>query len=339
MWRRARFGVLGAALLVLCIPPAFPTQNAEAMQAYDSGDFALAAQIFRREIAQGNAPALSYLYLGISMIRVGRGPDAVEPLAEYVRQDPTDSRGWTGLGTAHFARGEFQAAIEAFQRSLEIVPSQPFVAKLLGRTYVVTGQNAEAERALTQAAALNETDAEALYLLGRLYQSTGRLQDSAARFERTLELQPDHIKAKGFLGTVYYGLGRQDDARRLFEDAVRENRASRQPDYAPHLEYGIFLQRIGDLDHSIQELRRAIELNPTDVDCHFEAGRSYYRKGELAEAKKALAYAMSINPDDSRPYHLMGRICYEQGDEKCGRANSLRAEELRRKVPGGSIPD
>jgi Flp pilus assembly protein TadD len=209
---------------------------------------------------------------------------------------------------------------------LSLRGDQPDAYKLLGRIHVVNESPALAERAFIRAIQLWPQDSEAVYLLGRLYQSIGRLDEAARAFEKALELAPNLVRAQAYLGTVYFGLGRDVEAAELLERSVAVNSDNSKPDFVPHLEYGIYLQRMDRLEQSVAQLQRAAKLGSSNLEAWLELGRTLYRLNRLDEASRALRKAAELDSKDSRPHYLLARICYERGDSRCGDRHAERAE-------------
>ena len=318
-------------LLLSPLPSATPVmaQNSDGEKAFETGDYAKAAALFRSQIESGSAPSRTFLLFGTALYELGRAQESQEAIRLYLEREPRDPVGWTQLGIGHFALNQLQPAVSALRHSLGLSPDQPRVEKILGRCYVVSGQQADAERAFARALALEPEDFETHYLLGRLYQTVGRLQEAVTQFEQSLRIKPGNARAEAFLGSVYYGLGQMEQAESSFRDSILSNARSSKPDHVPSLEYGIFLQRTGKLEESVGQLIAAVDQDPGNLECRFQLGRSLYRLGRLEPAREVLEKAVAIEPGDPGPYYLLGRVCYELGDRACGDQNTRRSEELR----------
>jgi cytochrome c-type biogenesis protein CcmH/NrfG len=264
-----------------------------------------------------------------ALIRAGDLPSARRSLEACIAAAPQDAEGWLTLGLVHFAEQHFDQAAAALEKSLERDARQPQAFKMLGRVHTARAKPALAERALVEAARLDPADAEARYLLGRLYQSEDRLVEAVRFLKEAVALDPGSVRALAFLGTVSYGLGDTSLCQDSFRRAVSLNRASKAPDAIPHLEYGIYLQRADRLEDSVNELRRAAQLDGSSVEARFELGRSLQRLRRLPEAGEALREALSLDANDPRVHYLLGRVCYEQGDRACGDEH-MRLSESRR---------
>jgi cytochrome c-type biogenesis protein CcmH/NrfG len=264
-----------------------------------------------------------------SLIRAGDLPAAQRSLEACVGANPQSAEGWLTLGLVHFAERHFDPAAAALEKSLELDPAQPQAFKMLGRVHAARSKPALAERAFVEAGRLAPQDAEPRYLLGRLYQSEGRLVEAARFLKEAVVLDPSSVRAHAFLGSVSYALGDESVARESFLRAVSLNRNAPAPDAIPHLEYGIYLQRVNRLEESIVELRRAAQRDASSVEARFELGQSLHRLRRLKEANEALREALNLDGTEARVHYLLGRVCYEQGDRGCGDEHMRLSERQR----------
>ena len=100
----------------------------------------------------------------------------VDQLAERMKQQPDDAKGWTMLARSYTVLGRFSDALPAYRRAIELVPNN---ANLLA-------DYADAIAATKGSA--NNPESESLV-------------------ERALRLEPNHIKALALAGTAAYDRG------------------------------------------------------------------------------------------------------------------------------------
>ncbi|HHF53179.1 MAG TPA: tetratricopeptide repeat protein [candidate division WOR-3 bacterium] len=93
------------------------------------------------------------------------------------------------IGLNYYNKGEYDKAIESFQKAL----------------------HSEGESASVH------------YNLGLAYQAKGILDEAAREYKRSLELNPSDAEAHNNLGIIYYTLGKNDKAITEFREAVRIN--------------------------------------------------------------------------------------------------------------------
>ncbi|MEM8734155.1 MAG: tetratricopeptide repeat protein [Planctomycetota bacterium] len=103
--------------------------------------------------------------------------------------------------------------------------------------------------------------------------------------------------------------GSFDDADRLDALAAEDFRAA--IDYAPdnwrtRHNYAISLAMKSSYRRAIQQLDRAIELNPAYANSYFNRGELYFEIGEYEQAIENYGKAIEITPDDPQYYNSRG---------------------------------
>lgn len=79
---------------------------------------------------------------------------------------------------------------------------------------------------------------------------------------------------------------------------------------------------------AIQDIDKAIELDPENANYHAEKGGIHMRVNQLEEATKALERAISLDPQNAPAYRMLGYIQMQQNKKQEGLANLQKAKEL-----------
>jgi cytochrome c-type biogenesis protein CcmH len=100
------------------------------------------------------------------------GPDAtIVQLAQSLRQDPDNHRGWFMLGTVYRGSERFTDAALAFRRAMELEPGNADYTAYLGEALLLAGDGTpppEAEQLFRRALELQPGNPQALYYLATL---------------------------------------------------------------------------------------------------------------------------------------------------------------------------
>jgi Flp pilus assembly protein TadD len=82
-----------------------------------------------------------------------------------------------------------------------------------------------------------------------------------------------------------------------------------------YFELGALLERTGEYENAVQNMKRTIELNPTHSNAHNFLGYMYATQGKsLDEALDHLQTALSIQPKNGYFYDSLGWIYYKRGE-------------------------
>jgi ubiquinone/menaquinone biosynthesis C-methylase UbiE len=120
-----------------------------------------------------------------------------------------------------------------------------------------------------------------------------------------------------------------------YENAENELLAqlSRNPDDPAILhQYAILLFQEGRLGEAIEEMNRALELDPLNAEFHNDIGAIHHASGDLAKAQGYFERALSINPQDRISLKNLIELFIEEeklenAREMCRRLISLNADD------------
>ncbi len=113
----------------------------------------------------------------------------------------------------------------------------------------------------------------------------------------TLGLQPKQIQAIAMLGYQAWEQGRGEDAKALFEGLTALDANS----YYGYAGLGAIALADGDLAAAVEQLSKAIDLEPKDPTVRANLGEAYLRQSQLDKAGEAFEAALSLDPKGSDP--------------------------------------
>ena len=158
--------------------------------------------------------------LGLACLEVGRMEDAASALRRAVSVDPTYADAHFRLGIALEQLGDVAGAVAAYDRATELAPALTEAWFRAGALVSTLGHRDEAIGCFRRAA---ETGAKTRY--GRLGKARELLlEDRDAEAEKVLRkalaVDPENALAHELLGGLLSELGRFDEARACFEQAI-----------------------------------------------------------------------------------------------------------------------
>jgi TolB-like protein/Flp pilus assembly protein TadD len=232
-----------------------------------------------------------------------------------------------------------EASLIQFQHALDLDPRYPLAASGLADAHNLLGAygsrvpRASFERAITAARAaldVDETVAEAHASLAFAIAHHDHDWVRAEReYQRALELGPGYATALQWLALCYAAQGR-------FEVAIATSRRASEADPLSPIvatDLGRHLYYARRYSPAIEQLRAAIDLDPTFARAHQELGRVYRQVGltDLAVAELSRAVALSERASSALAELASARAAV--GDV---RGAQVLADELERRARGGT---
>jgi YD repeat-containing protein len=164
-----------------------------------------------------------------------------------------------------------------------------------GLAFLSTGKYPEAVEALKQSVRLNPNDAKSYLKLGLAYSVQGQNKETVAALKMAIQIKPEAVDAQGYyhLGHASAGLGKHKDALEAFKQALYTRRAEAvdgsKPQNAPpvdqlHLGIGTMHYNLRRHYEAIEELRKAIELNPKLAEAYYVMCLAYLAVGNRTAA-------------------------------------------------------
>ena len=208
------------------------------------------------------------------------------------------------LGTIFSGTGEYERAIDEFQRSLELDRTNDVLYIGLANAYERAGQAEQAEQTFRRAIALRPHYWGGYHYLGVYYFRRSRFDDAIGMFQQVIRLVPDSFRGYANLGGVYLAQGKHVDAIEAFEKslAIRPNYPA-----ASNLGTAYFFQ--GQYARSAAAYRQALQISASDyvVWGNLAAALKWSndRAGSLEAYRKAKDLAEERKKLDSRNPSLL----------------------------------
>jgi Tfp pilus assembly protein PilF len=213
-------------------------------------------------------------------------------------------------GSRAFVEQRFESAIEALKQSITLDPKQVGAVRLLGLSYVLTGQLNEAESQLKDACRLAPNDAEAWFYLGRLYHVRNFFDKALDALQTAMKFSPNDARIREILALNYEATGDAAAAEREYHQAMRLGQRPK----TLALNYGALLLKLNRRSESEALLVRAAGEMPAFWQAHFELAKLYYQTERFEAALKELqaALASSPKPDEASRTHGLMAVVYSR---------------------------
>lgn len=231
--------------------------------------------------------------------------EAADLFRQATREDPKFAQAHAGLANALAVKGqwrlglepgEFEEAIRASQRALDLQPQMPEAHVASACLYAMQGRADEAEQSFLAALALNPGSYEANYLYARHCFGAGRYDLAGQYFEIAHRLRPDEFQAACLVVQTLSSLGRSaDEIRQAAIRAVAavEHRLELEPNDGRALSIGAAVAaRLGLADTVRDWTKRALAARPGEFGIIYCLACAYSQLGDREEALRLLDEAV-----------------------------------------------
>jgi tetratricopeptide (TPR) repeat protein len=293
-----------------------------------------AIDAFRRAVAERPDFRKAANNLILTLVKAGKGPEAVERARALVAAAPGDPNRHFTLGLAQ-SEQDVTEAIKSFRRVLELDPRHTLarynlalvlrradrlpeaIEELvraietepraeayytLGVIYWHQGDLDRAVTALGAAVAAESRYADAHYTLGAVLKARRDWAGAAASLRRAIALKPELSAAHYTLAQVLQQAGDGTGARTHFAEAERiRQRAQLEQEASVWTSVGIQKLETGDLAGALDQFKRATAVFDGYAPAHYQMGRTLQRLGQHDAARAAFATAAKLNPSLALP--------------------------------------
>jgi tetratricopeptide (TPR) repeat protein len=187
---------------------------------------------------------------------------AIITLPDADSRSQSQAQDYFSRGVRAAQRGKYDAAIDLFKKTLEIVPDQPETHRNLAMAYMESGNSRAAKRHLVRTMQLEPDDAWAHTIMGNLYLQYENDLGSAERYyQSAYDLNPDDLYLLNSYGVLKGKRNQYAEAQEFFLKALAID------PHFPNARHGLALlhQRQGELLEAISQLE-ALFSAPSSID-------------------------------------------------------------------------
>jgi protein O-mannosyl-transferase len=132
--------------------------------------------------------SLAYNNRGLTYDDMGQFDKAIEDFDKAIMLDPSDHKAYTNRGMLYGKMGRFDKAIEDFEKAIALAPSHPAAYNNLGIAYAKTGLIDKAIEQFSKAILVDQGQAMAYYNRGLLFSRTGNEAGAASDYQKACAL-------------------------------------------------------------------------------------------------------------------------------------------------------
>jgi tetratricopeptide (TPR) repeat protein len=275
-----------------------------------------AAETALKKAMKPDCSAILDFTLGGIEFQQERMADALDCYQRAVGKFPSFRRAWRNVGLIHARNGEFDDAIRAFTRMIELGGGDSYSYGLLGFAYASKQDYQAAEAAYRNALLLQPENTEWRLGLTRCVFKQDKFEDAAALLDVLIERFPDKTEFWLLQAQTYLGMKQPLRAAENLEALVLLDKATVDS-----------LQTLGDIyvsenlpDLAARAYRRSIDIDPKQPvarplhDAELLASRGALAQARLLAARIHEAFDATLDEIDRRKeLKLEARLSMAEG--------------------------
>ena len=201
---------------------------------------------------------------------------------------------WYDLSRAYIKSHDYDKAIEALERAIEIDSKYIEAWNVLGAVYFGKGEYSKSIDTFQRLFKLRPKDHIVWYNIGKAYIKNGEYHNAIVAFEHTIKLRSDMVKAWNLLAAAYYVNEDYFKSIKTYEHLL--NLMPLDPDVWYNL--GRAYIKYGEYDKAIDALEHVIKIDANYGPAWNVLGASYYGKGEYTRSIEAFKNFVNLDPND-----------------------------------------
>lgn len=204
------------------------------------------------------------------------------------------------LRKARMVVGDYEKAVEASNKLIELLPDQGHLYYLRGEAYAHSGNYENAIKDFEKALSMDPGDIGkqpvVFFNIGTAYLKWGKNDEAITYFDKALRLEKRYVSALVHRGGAYSNIGKYDLGKADFEAALKID-----PQNALAYRVRADVYAIAeDYKKVVADLNKCLELDPKEYSqdpvVFHNRGEAYHKLGRLKEALEDFDRALRLNP-------------------------------------------
>jgi len=214
---------------------------------------------------------------------------AIRYYREFLKVQPNSVEARSNLGAALSHKGEYEQAIAEYQAALKASPGNPGVQLNLALAYYKTG---ELQRAAKLLEPLRNATPQATLLLADCWLQLGE-NKKVIQLVQPLVTKKDEPALIYLLGAALIRDSQYTAGQRMLDQILKYGDSAES-----RLLMGTAKLGVADFAGALQDLARAVELNPKLPSVNAYYGQALMATGDTPGAEKAFRAELEMNPND-----------------------------------------
>ncbi len=269
----------------------------------------------------------------VELHQSGHYTEAIDAYRAYLKSHPDAAAVRSNLGAALAHEGNYKDAVQEYTTALAALPSNYGIRFNLGLAYYKSGDIPDASKAFEAVYDVLAVDdpqrTKVATLLAECFLRQGDDQRVIGILNPIADADPTNLAVSYLLGTALLHEG-QEERGALMIQRILHNGDSAEA----HMLMAFTRMKANDHKGTMEELDRAIQLNPKLPEAYSLRGRMAFINSDLNLAESSFRSALALDPNSFESLLSLGALLREQGRitearPLLERALTLRPKEIR----------
>ncbi|MGB8689603.1 MAG: tetratricopeptide repeat-containing serine protease family protein [Microcoleus sp.] len=231
-------------------------------------------------------------------------------------------------GVNRFYQGDFQGAIAAYDRAIQLNPNYAAAYFNRAETLLNSEDSKRALEDLNQGLRISPNNVEALLIRGSARQQLGDDQGATDDWNQVVRINPRYATDYSTRGRARFSL---NDYRGAIEDF---NQALKIVPNTPftYILRSMAYKNLQDYQSAIADCNQALQINPNFVLAYYTRAGVYFDSRDYQSAIADYDRVLRINPNVAKAYSNRGFVRYKLGDKQGASADYSQALRINPNV-------
>lgn len=276
---------------------------------FNEGSFLSALEEFKTGVTLDPVHELSHLYIAACNLALGEIGPAREAAKKAMELNPRLQGASFLMGFLEALQEERLKACDHLSQCYELNPEFALSLQWAGSLLIEERKFSRAKPIVERLLDKKPDSAAARYMSGVLALEEGDFSSAVSMLEKAIGLLGDFTAAHRKLAEAYRKLGNKERAARHYGKVIELDKTDTDSTF----QLGVMLSDLHDVDAAIGMFKRALGLNAAFAEAHYQIGLLLYvEKGAIDEAIAEMKKALELDPTDPSARLILGELLYDK---------------------------
>ena len=246
--------------------------------------------------------AQTHIWTALAFFKQKQYPEAIQDFQKSISIDPSNKGVYFYLGLAYNSLKQFDNAIANYKKAINIDPNFKEAYFHLGITYGELNQFDKAIIACQKATDIDPNFKEAYFGLGIIYGELNQFDKAISNCQKAINIDPNFKEAYFNLGIAYFKVKQFDNAIANYQIAIEID-----PNFKDaYFNLGIAYNGLKQFDKAIANYQKATDIDHKFKEAYLNLGVAYGHLKQLDKAIQAYLNVIRIEPNNVDVHAQLG---------------------------------